>query len=338
MVAVKAHLVESAIKKIDDNTHVFLIYGPDTGLVHERALQLAKGTGVDLHDPFQVVRLSSDDASDSTRLVDEAFTRGLFGGQRVVWAQVGAKLNAEVLKTLLSEKITDTRIILEAGDLNKSSPVRTLCEASPHALVLPCYSDGGRDLAAVIEETARSTGLGIRHDAKEWLVSHLGADRASTRSELEKLVLYARGDNEITLNHVMAIIGDASALQLDDLIDHAFCGNINAFDTDFARLQAEGADAAFLMSGVLRHCFLLQSLHHHMRDQTPFKVAVKKARGVHFKREASLERQLSQWRMADLPALIHETQHITLECRKMPEVKVQLSHTHLLRIARKKGR
>jgi DNA polymerase-3 subunit delta len=272
MVAIKAHLVDGIIKRPDKGVHLFLIYGPDTGLVHERARELAQATGVDLNDPFQAVRLSADDvAADPSRLSDEALTRALFGGQRVVWVQIGAKNIVDYVKPLLETFLSDVRIILEAGDLAKSSPLRTLCEASPLAYALPCYSDAGRDLAAVIEDTVRSHGLRIRSDAREWLIAHLGSDRASTRSELEKLTLYARGETEITLNHVMAVIEDASALQVDDLIDHAYTGNMIAIDEDFARLVGEGLDASMVMMSVLRHLFLLQSLHHHMRDQTPFK-------------------------------------------------------------------
>jgi DNA polymerase III subunit delta len=336
MVAIKAHLVEQALKTLNPQTHVFLMYGPDTGLVTERAVALVKASGVDEHDPFQLVRLSADElTSDPARLIDEAFTRGLFGGERVIRVQVGGKNICEALKPVLSENIAHTRIILEAGDLAKSSPVRALCEASPFALALPCYSDGNRDLMGVIEHTVAKAGLRIQRDAKEWLATHVGADRASTRSELEKLMLYARGETEITLSHVMAVIGDASALQLDDLIDHAFSGNIAACDTDFFRLHAEGTDASLMMNNVLRHCFLLHSLHHHMRDALPFKVAVKKVRNIHFSREKNIEQHLHHWRSSDLPALIHETQRLTLACRQMPELKVGLSHTHLMRIARK---
>ena len=338
MVAIKAHLVDAAIKRPDAGVHLFLVYGPDTGLVNERARELAKGTGVDLHDPFQAVRLSGEDVSaESTRLVDEALTRGLFGGQRLVWAQIGTKNITEHVKPLLASAMPDVRIVLEAGDLSKSSTLRTLCETSPLALALPCYSDAGRDLASVIEDTVRAQGLKLRSDAREWLVSHLGSDRASTRSELEKLTLYARGETEINLSHVMAVIGDASALQLDDLIDHAFTGNMAHFDDDYARLISEGLDASMVMVAVLRHLFLLQNLHHHMRDQTPFKMAVKKARGVHFKREGSLEKQMQRWRSNDIETLIQRTQETTLACRQMSELKNELGHMHLMRIARMVG-
>ncbi len=54
----------------------------------------------------------------------------------------------------------------------------------------------------------------------------LGADRLASRTELAKLVLYARGAGEITAEHVDGIVADASAVANDALIDAAFTGDL----------------------------------------------------------------------------------------------------------------
>jgi DNA polymerase-3 subunit delta len=42
----------------------------------------------------------------------------------------------------------------------------------------------------------------------------LGSDRGVTRSELEKLALYATGDKVVTMAHVEAVMGDESELRM----------------------------------------------------------------------------------------------------------------------------
>ena len=62
-----------------------LIYGPDRGLVAERAASLVTASKVDADDPFSSVRLDAGAVnSDPGRLVDEARAIGLFGGLRLV--------------------------------------------------------------------------------------------------------------------------------------------------------------------------------------------------------------------------------------------------------------
>ena len=71
---------------------MILVYGPDTGLVFERAKRLAESFVTDPSDPFALVKIDGDTlASDAGRLVDEAGTVGLFGGQRSIWVRAGSR-------------------------------------------------------------------------------------------------------------------------------------------------------------------------------------------------------------------------------------------------------
>ena len=53
----KAHEVDNWLARPDPKAAIVLIYGPDRGLVAERARAFAEKTGLPLDDPFTVVRL-----------------------------------------------------------------------------------------------------------------------------------------------------------------------------------------------------------------------------------------------------------------------------------------
>ena len=62
-------------RALDANPDVraVLLYGPDAGLVRERADGLVRGVAGDLGDPFRVTELSPDEiAKEPARLFDEA--------------------------------------------------------------------------------------------------------------------------------------------------------------------------------------------------------------------------------------------------------------------------
>ena len=148
MTAVKAGDVEALIRRgPDPRIAVLLLYGPDTGLVFERAKRLAEAFVSDPGDPFAMVKIDGDTlAQDAGRLVDEAGTVGLFGGNRTIWVRAGSRNYAPAVEAALKAEITRARIVVEAGDLAKTAPLRTLCEKSPKALAIPCYPDDERAL------------------------------------------------------------------------------------------------------------------------------------------------------------------------------------------------
>ena len=150
---------------------------------------------------------------------------------------------AAAVDAVLGIPLQDTSVVLEAGDLAKSSPLRSLCERSPKALALPCYPDNDRDLAAVVDEALRMAGLTIDRDARAALLASLGGDRLATRAELAKLTLYAHGRRAVTLADIDAVVSDVSALALDSVVDGAFGGNLAALDDGLQRCAADGTAA-----------------------------------------------------------------------------------------------
>ena len=87
MTAVRPGDIEGLLRRgPEPRILVVLVYGPDTGLVAERAAKLVKGMGADPDDPFAMVKLDGDTlASDPGRIFRSpgatGFRSGTPGGQ-----------------------------------------------------------------------------------------------------------------------------------------------------------------------------------------------------------------------------------------------------------------
>src|SRR5213083_166239 len=211
MVAVKVSEIETFLAR--PNRPVVLIFGPDAGLVRERVEALVRASVDDPKDPFQLARLDGDDlAGAPTRLIEEANTAPLFGGRRAVWVKAGGRNIAAAVEMLLASAAPECRIVIEAGDLRRSSPLRALCERAKSAVALPCYPDDEKALARLIDDEVRAAGLSIATDARAALLPLLGSDRLASCRELDKLALFAHGKSCIELADVIAVVADASSL------------------------------------------------------------------------------------------------------------------------------
>ena len=191
MAQIKANGVDAYVKRPDPRHKLVLIYGPDTGLVSERAAALAKASGADLNDPFSTIRMASDDvAADPSRLADEAHTVSMFGGTRLIWLSGHTARNlVNSVQPLLDLPPEDALVLIEAGDLKKSAPLRTRIEKSDHAVALPCFQDQEQAIDQIISEEMQQAGLNIPNDTRMLLKSHLGGDRMASRGEVKKLAL-----------------------------------------------------------------------------------------------------------------------------------------------------
>ena len=329
MVQKKAHEVDGWLARPDPAIRIVLVYGPDHGLVAERANAYARSTGVDSQDPFSVVRLDASALDgDPGRLVDEANTISMFGGERLIWVRHASaqKGLGDVVAQLCGKHPRDARILIEAGDLKKGVALRTVVEAAAAAIALPCYADEKRDLDRLIDEVFGPAGLTVSSDARRLLQTLLGGDRLASRGELEKLALYAGGKGELGIEDVRLLTGDAGTVSVDSAIDAALIGDIPALDAALSRMTANGTPIFQLLSGALRLVQQIQLMRDSVdRGMPPSQVVGSARPPIFMARRRAVETALARFDQTTLAGMLARIQRAVLETRKSPRLAIALS-------------
>jgi len=295
---ITARQADAFLRAPDPAVRAVLVYGPDAGLVRERAETLARGVVADLSDPFLVSDLSGDAVTgDPARLHDEAAALALTGGRRVVRVRDCSDSVARAAENLLAGPASDSLTVLQAGDLGPRSTLRRLFESAKDAAALPCYADDTRDIDRLIHDVLGADGSDVTPEAVSYLSANLGADRGLSRSELEKLAVYAGPGGRVTLEDATAVVGDSAALSLEDLVYAVADGAIETLDARFARLIQEGIAPVRILRAVASHMLRLQVTGARMAGGDPADRAMKALRPpIFYQRTRQFERQLGVWR------------------------------------------
>src|SRR3982074_3454069 len=335
MVALRGRDIDAFLSKPDPARPIILLYGPDAGLVRERADALLASAGDDPTAPFSYVRLDGDElAAEPSRLVEEAMTIPMFGGRRAIRVRAGSRSFASGVDTLSEMPIKDCRIVIEAGELRPESPLRKACERARTAVAIGCYPDGERDLARLIDDELRVSNLRIAPDARASLVTLLGGDRQASRNELRKLALYAHGAGEVTLDDVMAVVADASELKLDPIVDGAFAWNSALVEVEFTKAMTAGTYPGVIMSAAQRQAALLHKASLAVADGAPASAVVESGLPrVHFSRHGVVEAALRNFTPARLVLIIDQLAIAALEMRKQSTLAAVIAQRALLAIA-----
>lgn len=168
--------IEPFVKKPNPAARVVLVYGPDSGLMKERAATIGKSVVADLNDPFNVAVLNADDlADDAARLMDEASAMSMMGGDRLIRVENAGDKLTTLIKEYLAAPNPHALIVLEAGELGPRSSLRALCEKVTNAAAVPCYVEDERDISRLIRETLQGAGLSAEPDAVTSLASAITA-------------------------------------------------------------------------------------------------------------------------------------------------------------------
>ncbi len=332
MTALKASDVDAFVARPDPKRPVVLVFGPDSGLVSERANALIKSAVDDVNDPFSLARIDGEDLSaEPTRLVEEAQTISMFG-KRAVWVKAGSRNIASAVEPLLALPAFECRVVIEAGDLRRNAPLRAMIEKAKNAAALPCYADNEKDRAQLIDSEMREAGLKLAPDARAMLIPLLGGDRQASRSEITKLALYARGADQISVEDVAAVVSDASALAIDDIIDAAFAGRPAELETQLAKARTAGTSVGSILFAAQRQ---VAQLH-------KWKTAIEGGASSsfdslmpppNFRRRAHIEAALRQWSAARLLTAMTELADAVLLSRRSGDLAETVAERALLAIA-----
>jgi DNA polymerase III subunit delta len=333
MVALKPAEVDGFVARPDPARPVVLVFGPDAGLVSERANALIKASVDDPNDPFALARLEGETTTaEPSRLVEEAQTVPLFGDRRAVWVKAGSRNIAPAVEPLLALPALECRVVIEAGDLRRNAPLRSLIERAKNAAALPCYADNERDRARLIDEEMRAAGLKLAPDARAILIPLLGGDRASSRSEILKLALYAHGRGEVSVEDVTVVVSDASALALDDIVDAAFAGKPAELETQLAKARTAGTSAGSILFAAQRQVAQLHKWKTSIEERSSFSLdaALPPAQ---FRRKPLIEAALKTWSAARLATAMAELAEATLQSRRNSDLDNTIAERALLAIA-----
>src|SRR4029077_6851746 len=336
MVALKSSDIESFVARPDPARAVVLVFGPDAGLVSERADAIVRASVDDPSDPFALVRLAGGAlASDPARLIDEAATVPLFGGRRAIRVRAGSRNIVPAIEGVLGATLLDCRIVIEAGDLKRGAALRTACERARNAVAIPCYADADRDIGRLIDDEMRAAELSIAPDARAALIPLLGGDRRASRAELRKLALYAQGSERVEIEDGMAVVADASALALDSLVDAAFAGRLADVEKEFAKAAIAGTSASAIIGAALRQLERLHALSLDIANGASVSDVVQRPQsGIHFRRQDAFTKALRAWtpdRLAPAWAMRAEA---SLDARKQSDLAETIAQRALMNIAR----
>ncbi|MEO1041206.1 MAG: DNA polymerase III subunit delta [Pseudomonadota bacterium] len=346
MTALKAKDIEAFLRAPGDETVVALIYGPEQGLVHERATRAAKQVAEDLADPWRSISLTEQEAGDAARLTDEAAAQSFLGGRRVIRVRAAGTGVAGAVSSLLKAAEAGTLssaglVIVEAGDLKKSSALRKACEGSAKAVAIGCYPEGQRDLMGAVRQQLADEAITISDEAMTMLVAVLADDRGVLRQELEKLILYcgpakirSHEPYQVTVEDVANCLAGAPQEDSFAIASLTLGGRPKSLSEALAAAEAAGVSVISL----------LRMTQNRIQRLLPAAMAIAQGEGagaamkrmkppVFFKEQDETLRQLKAWPLPHLERAAAEIYRAEAACKRTGAPDQSIAERALLRLA-----
>ena len=322
------------INNPSEDIHGILIHGQDGGLINHRTKALVNYYIPNQNDPFQLSTINSSQLNDDPGLLaNELDTFALTNDKRVILLNLSSDLNKEQADCIIDSK-SQSIIIINAGELKASSPLRKAFESDKNFIVIPCYNSSNIDIMTLLNNKLKEKNLTMRKDAKDLIVGSLGNDYGNTISEIEKILNYHKNGDEISKSEVESIIVSSSNVIVTDLVDAVFEKKTKGISRLYHSVIDEFNPAQILIitsNHVLR---LMELLAEKTDSNLPSKQVIENSKPpIFFKRHPSFQKQLTTWNRDLLDDVIEILSETTVETRKNNDLSVELTERCLLKIS-----
>jgi DNA polymerase III subunit delta len=308
----------------DKQVRVALIFGRDLGVVRERAQGLAAKVTEHPDDPFDVALVTDSDLDDDAgRLVDDLIAFSLMGGRRLVRLRLSSerigpdRLAATALEHhAAGEYNPEAFFLIEAGNLDRNSPVRRAAEKHAAAVAIPCYEDEIGDLARLTREALAKDRLGLTAEALDIFVRRLPHERGVARREIERLALYLGPNSGVTgtAEDLVDFLGVEPEASLADAAQDAFGGRLAAAQAGLRRAAQEGEGGPAAVRAMSQHLARLRRTAT-LRAGGAELAEAAKASGVFWKNEKEFLRQARVWELGPLGEIQPELLEADRACK-----------------------
>ena len=290
-----------------DKFNIYLFYGKNDGLKNEIINQLfLKNFNGDIkrYDENYFI-------TNSEILISEMLNKSLFENSKIVIISRVTDKILNFIDEVLKHKISDIKILLKSGILEKRSKLRVFFEKDKELITIPFYEDNENSLNSLILEFTKKNNINLSRESINLLIRRASGERENLKNELKKLMYYSISNKKIELSTVEKLSNLAENFSVNLLADNYLCKN----NSNIARILNENIfsdeDCVLILRTILNKSKrLLTIIKNYEVSKNLDEVILNTKPPIFWKDKDIVKKQVNSWKIDDLKNKIYQINEI----------------------------
>ena len=140
--------------------------------------------------------------SNSESIISEILNKSLFSNNKIIIITRASDKILKIIEKLLEKKLSDIKIIIKSGQLEKKSKLRNLFEKNKDMVTMPVYQDEFRSLLPIIIQFTKKNDIKLSRESINLILDRASGSRENLYIELEKIFNYSISNKVIEFETV----------------------------------------------------------------------------------------------------------------------------------------
>ena len=319
----KSYLLEQNLKSID-NYKLILFYGENEGLKEE----FKKNIKIINKDDEILNLLQGEINKKQNLLINEITNKSLFNNKKIIFIdQVNEKI-LNILEQIIKD-ISDEKIIIFAGNLDKKSNLRNYFEKSKLSAVIACYQDNEITIKKIIENKL-SSYQGLSPQVVNFIIQNTGLDRSKVNNEIKKIKSCFL-DKKIDLDKIDLLLNIKINEDFNKLRDGALNGNKITTNKLLADTIFESDSNIYYLNSINQRINKLYEIEKMKQNNSNIETIVANIKPpVFWKDKPALIEQSSKWNKNKIKEALKKTYTVELQIKTNSSIKNDLLIKNLI--------
>ncbi len=214
-------------KKIFDSCNFFLFYGNNEGLKNEIFNKIKPKLEVNIYEEKEILE-------NEINFTQNLLTKSLFDETKIILIKRVTDKILKVIETVHKKNANDLIFILNSGNLDKKSKLRSFFEKQKEYICVPFYPDNDQTLFKYAQNFLSKKKISISASNINFIVNKCNGDRENLLGELKKIEFFCINGKKATIENIIKLTNLAENHSVSELANNCLAKNkkkiINIFN------------------------------------------------------------------------------------------------------------
>ena len=299
----------------------FLLYGTNDGfkeeLINNIILKDFKG---------EIIRIDEQEINNkSSDLIDSLLTKSLFEEDKSIIISRATDKILKFIQDILKRKISNIKIIINCGLLEKKSKLRNLFEIDKSLIVIPVYEDDARSLTPIIQKFLIENKIKLSRESIDLLIDRSSGDRKNLNVELNKIMYLSKTTKEINFEIIKKLTNLADNHSVSELADSFLLKNKKKISKILNENNYSNDDCILILRTISSKSKRLLKILNEKKDKANIDSIITNYKPpIFWKDKETIKRQANNWDILDLKNKIFNLNDLEFLIKSQPSNSLKL--------------
>ncbi len=264
-------------------------------------------------------------------LFESIYSKSFFENEKLILISEITDKIVDLIEQVISDNLSDVRIILIAKRLDKKSKIRNLFEKEKITLTVPFYEDTPQTLLSIAKKILFENKINLSSENINLIIERSQGDRINLKNELQKIISLSQNNKKLELEDILKLTNLSENYSAGELVDNCLSKNKKRTLNILNENIPSSEDNILILRTFINKLKRLRKLKLNLDHNSNIEQVINSFKPpIFWKDKDIIKQQIKIWELNDIEVFIEDLNNTESLIKKNPQISNQIINDMIL--------